>query len=144
MHGNLPALVAALRDVREAEVDIVVAGGDVLPGPMPRETLARLFDLGVFTKFIIGNGEVAVLQEMAGKEPTGVPAQYRHVITWTAQQLDDSRKSLIAAWPKTLRIDISGIGQVFVCHATPQNEDDIFTRITPEERLSRATRAEIS
>jgi len=66
------------------------------------------------------------------------------VITWTAQQLDDSRKSLIAAWPKTLRIDISGIGQVFFCHATPQNESDIFTRITPEELLSRATRAEIS
>jgi putative phosphoesterase len=137
IHGNPPALEAVLRDVREAEVDIVVVGGDVLPGPMPSETLTRLFDLDVPAKFIKGNSEVAVLQEMAGKEPTGVPAQHRHVITWTAQQLDDARKSLIAACPKTLRIDISGIGRVFFCHATPQNENDIFTRITPEERLSR-------
>ena len=117
IHGNLPALEAVLRDVREAEVDIVVVAGDVLPGPMPSETLTRLFDLDVPAKFIMGNGEVAVLQEVAGKEPTGVPAQHRYEITWTAQQLDDARKSLIAAWPKTLRIDISGIGRVFF--ATP-------------------------
>jgi Icc-related predicted phosphoesterase len=45
IHGNLPALEAVLRDIRQAEADRIVVGGDVLPGPMPRETLARLLDL---------------------------------------------------------------------------------------------------
>jgi len=45
IHGNLPALEAVLDDVRRAQVDEVVVGGDVLPGPMPRETLRRLLDL---------------------------------------------------------------------------------------------------
>lgn len=136
IHGNLPALEAVLREVRQAEVDLVVVGGDVLPGPMPRETLARLLELDIPTKFIIGNGEVAVLQEIAGKEPTGVPAQYRPVISWTARQLD-SFETLLGAWPKTLRVEVPGIGRVFFCHATPQNENDIFTRATPEEPLLR-------
>jgi hypothetical protein len=42
VHGNLPALEAVLEDVRRAGVEQVVVGGDVLPGPMPRETLACL------------------------------------------------------------------------------------------------------
>jgi Icc-related predicted phosphoesterase len=39
IHGNLPALEAVLEDLRRAGADHVVVGGDVLPGPMPRETL---------------------------------------------------------------------------------------------------------
>jgi Icc-related predicted phosphoesterase len=39
IHGNLPALEAVLQEIRQAEVDQVVVGGDVVPGPMPRETI---------------------------------------------------------------------------------------------------------
>jgi Icc-related predicted phosphoesterase len=39
IHGTLPALEAVIRDIRNAKVDQVVVGGDVVPGPMPRETL---------------------------------------------------------------------------------------------------------
>ena len=45
IHGNLPALEAVLEDVARARADQIVIGGDVVPGPMPRETLARLVDL---------------------------------------------------------------------------------------------------
>jgi hypothetical protein len=41
IHGNLPGLEAVLKDIRQADIDHVVVWGDVLPGPMPRETLAR-------------------------------------------------------------------------------------------------------
>jgi Icc-related predicted phosphoesterase len=40
IHGNLPALEAVLAEVRAERVDHIVVGGDVLPGPMPAETLA--------------------------------------------------------------------------------------------------------
>ena len=64
IHGNLPALDAVLEEIRAAATDLIVVGGDVLPGPMPVETLARLSSLEIPTQFIQGNGEVAVLAEM--------------------------------------------------------------------------------
>lgn len=45
IHGNLPALDTALEEIRRADVDRIVVGGEVVPGPMPRETIARLLDL---------------------------------------------------------------------------------------------------
>ena len=45
IHGNLPALEAVLAEVRAAAVDRIVVGGDVLPGPMPRETMDCLLAL---------------------------------------------------------------------------------------------------
>lgn len=68
IHGNLPALEAVIEEIRHERVDHVVVGGDVLPGPMPRETLARLAGLGIPAQCVYGNGEVAVLEQMAGKQ----------------------------------------------------------------------------
>lgn len=134
IHANLPALEAVLEEVREANVNRVIIGGDVVPGPMPRETLARLFDLDVPTQFIQGNCEVADLAEMAGKDP-GVPAQAREYVRWAARELDPDHVRLFASWPKTLRVQIEGLGQVLFCHGTPRNENEIFSRLTSEERL---------
>jgi diadenosine tetraphosphatase ApaH/serine/threonine PP2A family protein phosphatase len=36
---------------------------------------------------------------------------------------------------KTLRLEIPGLGEVLFCHATPRNENECFTRLTPEDRL---------
>jgi predicted phosphodiesterase len=135
IHANLPALEAVLEEIRQVGADHVVVGGDVLPGPMPRETLTYLLDLGIPVEFIYGNGEIAVLEQMAGKDPATVPENYRPVIRWTAQQLRPEYEGLLARWPKTVTLGIPGIGEVLFCHATPRNENEIFTRLTPEERL---------
>jgi hypothetical protein len=42
---NLPALEAVLAEVRAAGVDQIVIGGDVVLGPMPRESLECLLGL---------------------------------------------------------------------------------------------------
>jgi diadenosine tetraphosphatase ApaH/serine/threonine PP2A family protein phosphatase len=137
IHGNLPALEAVRQEIRheKEKVDRIVVGGDVLPGPMPRETLELLRDLDPPADFIYGNGEVAVLEQMAGKEPSAVPQAFRPVIRWTAQQLNPEHQQWLSSWPKTLTLEIAGLGSVLFCHATPQNENDIFTRLTPEARL---------
>jgi len=87
IHGNLPALEAVLQEIRQEKVDHIVVGGDVLPGPMPRETLELLRDLDPPAHFIYGNGEIAVLQQMAGKEPAVSQAVRPH------HQLDGSASS---------------------------------------------------
>ena len=135
IHGNLPALDAVLRDVRTAAVELVVIGGDVVPGPMPLECLQRLFAFDeVPVAFIRGNGELAVLAAMAGEDP-GVPPVFREVIEWNAAQLSDQREAL-ASWPKTIVQDAGGAGRVLFCHATPRDENEIFTAITPVERVA--------
>jgi predicted phosphodiesterase len=32
-------------------------------------------------------------------------------------------------------VEISGLGDVLFCHATPRNDTEIFTTLTPEDRL---------
>jgi putative phosphoesterase len=136
IHGNLPALDAVLGDIRAAKVDRVVVGGDVLPGPMPRETLARLLELDIPVQFIVGNGDRVVREQMAGRESSEVPEPFREVIRWNAAQLRPEDERMLASWPKTARVQIAGLGDVLFCHATPRNDVEIFTRLTAEDRLA--------
>lgn len=137
VHGNLPALEAVLAEVRRAAVDLVVVGGDVVPGPMARETLACLLDLDPPARFLHGNGESAVLAQRAGHEED-VPEPAREVVRWQAEQLGGDEARVLAAWPATLRVGVPGLGEVLFCHATPRNDTEIFTRRTPDEALAPA------
>ena len=130
IHGNLPALDAVLLDVAAAEVDEIVVGGDVVPGPMPRESLARLLDLDRPLHFVQGNGDREVIA------PTGaVPEAFRDAMRWNAEQLSAEDRQRLAAWPATTRREIVGLGAVLFCHATPRNDTEIFTRQTSDDRL---------
>jgi predicted phosphodiesterase len=133
--GNLPALEAVISDLHGRGVDLIVIGGDVLPGPMPCETLECLLALNTPVQFIRGNGESAVLAHLAGRNLGKVPEQARESVCWSAEQLSPKLAEFIAVWPSTLRIAIAGIGDVLFCHATPRNDTEIFTRQTPENRL---------
>ena len=135
IHGNLPALEAVLDEVRRARVDRIVVGGDVFPGPMPHEVLQALLSFGAPVDFIYGNGEVAVLEDLAGRIPSLVPESYRPLIRWNAEQLDDAQRQIVASWPMTRRLEIPSIGDVLFCHATPRDVNEIFTALTAEERL---------
>ena len=146
IHGNLPALEAVLQEIRQADVDQIVVGGDVVPGPMPRETLSRLLELDLPTHFIYGNGELAILAQMAGARTGSVtywgttsgarPAEsIVEIYRWTAAQLQPEFEPVLARWPKTLQLEIDGLGKVLFCHSTPRSETEGFTRLTAEDRL---------
>jgi len=135
IHGNLPALEAVLDDVHRADVDLIVVGGDVFPGPMCREALALLRDLDVSVRFIRGNGDRDTLALATGDRRVGVPEQHLPAMRWVAAQLDDRDRRTIAEWPASLSLDIDGLGRVLFCHATPQSDTAIFKRLTSEDRL---------
>ena len=42
---------------------------------------------------------------------------------------------VLASWPKTIRLEVPGLGGVLFCHGTPASETDAFTRLTPEDVL---------
>jgi len=135
IHGNLPALDAVLADIRAAGIDEIVVGGDVLPGPMPCETLDRLLSLDVPVRLISVNGEREVLARLNGFENERLPATFRDVIRWSAQQLGAHHIAAITSWPPQLELEIEGLGTVLFCHATPRNDIEIFTRNTREAHL---------
>lgn len=135
VHGNLPALSAVLAEIRREGVEQVVIGGDVVPGPMPGECLAALRELEIPTRFIHGNGERAVLQAHRGEDLTAIPPHAHPAIRWVVEQLSADELGTLASWPSTYRHEVQGLGEVLFCHATPQNDTDIFTIRTPEESL---------
>jgi putative phosphoesterase len=140
IHGNLPALEAVLQDIHKEKVDLVVVGGDVFPGPMPVETITRLLALNIPVDYLHGNGDREVLAQMRGAETDWyrtAPEQWREPVRWTAQQLQPEHERMLAAWPKTISLEIRGLGEVLFCHATPRNDTEIFTRRTPEDRVAK-------
>ena len=146
VHANMPALEATLAEVRAVGADLIVFGGDVIPGPMVRETLSCVLHLDIPAQFIHGNGELAALAQINAPDPSAVtywgttgdatlPEPFRDVIRWTAKQVKPDYTRVLASWPRTIRVEIPGLGHVLFCHATPHSETDAFTRLTPEDVL---------
>lgn len=136
IHGNLPALEAVLAEVRAAGVDRIVIGGDVVPGPMPRETVSALMSLETPVHFLRGNGEREILSVLRGTGlSASVPEAFHDTMRWVAQNLSAEQAALLASWPLTVRLMLPDLGEVLFCHATPRDDDEIFTRLTPAERL---------
>ncbi len=122
VHGNLPALEAVLDDLeRDGGVDAIVVGGDVLWGPMQSECLELLQTVGA--TFVSGNCERDVLSH--GSD----------VDRWCYERLGDRDRALVASWPRVAALDVDGLGHVVCCHATPRDDEEILTRITPDEEV---------
>jgi predicted phosphodiesterase len=128
VHGNLPALEAVLAEV---DADLILVGGDVVAGPWPAETLGRLRALGDRGRFIRGNADREVVEPSregrAGGPPPGVMEFVRERLT--VDQLE-----FLAALPLTETVKVDGLGEVLFCHATPRSDEELLTRISPDER----------
>ena len=135
VHGNLPALEAALAAADAAGAGTIVFGGDLVPGPMPGEVVERVRALGPRARAIRGNGDRLVVDAFDGRLPDALPAPLRELLAWTAAQLDRSQRDFLAALPPTLALAVAGVGDVLVCHATPDSDETLVTARTPDARL---------
>jgi putative phosphoesterase len=136
IHSNLPALDAVLQEVEQEHPDLILIGGDIVPGPMPRATLERLLALGDKVRYIRGNCEREVVAAFDGQPPR--PAMSEEVIAttrWTAQQLERSQRDFLAQLPEQATFSVEGLGDILFCHGSPRSDEEIITAATPEERL---------
>lgn len=143
IHGNLPALegvLAAIDRERREVPEVIVIGGDVALGPMPRETLDSLLARGDRLRWIRGNCDRLVVDAFDGRPLDHLPSQLREVVEWTAGQLDASHRDFLAALPLTLVVEVEVLGAVLFCHATPRSDEEIITALTPVERLRTVVR----
>jgi putative phosphoesterase len=135
IHGNLPALDAALAAIEPLDLDAILIGGDIVLGPMPAETLERLRALGSRARFIRGNCDRLVVEAFDGAPSRKLPAPVAETIAWTATQLSRDQRDFLATLPQTLSLDVHALGPVLFCHATPRSDEEIVTMRSPDERL---------
>jgi predicted phosphodiesterase len=132
IHGNLEALDAVLGDPRAADPDVVLVGGDAVPGPFAREVLARLAGLPVPVVWIRGNGEREVV-EAIGKPPPEGDDMAAITESLTASAIGAEQASELGGLPLTVEI-----GGVLYCHASPRRDDEMLTRLAAAERFETA------
>lgn len=122
VHGNIRALEAVLQEIPEDAT--IVVGGDVAVGPHPSETLERLRALGDRVLWVRGNADRELTPGEPGLAPAGALEPVR-------AELTDEQIAFLYGLPPTVQID-----KVLFCHATPRNDVDVFTELTPEDRVA--------
>jgi predicted phosphodiesterase len=128
VHGNLPALRAVLAEIDRDPVDAIVVAGDLVGGPLVRESLELLSAREEPTHWVSGNSEreavAAYDGESAIDDPSGRAAE------WSARALDRRWRDELASWPISLALD-----GVCFCHGSPRRDDETLTRGTPDETM---------
>jgi putative phosphoesterase len=132
VHGNLPALEAALREADEEGVDLVLSGGDLLLGPQPAECLDRLRERGA--TFIRGNCDRGVSGDLKTEQDAWDDPWLART-TWTAKQLTEEQLDFVRSWPEVVSRDVVDLGTVLFCHGSPRSDEEILTAISPPKRL---------
>src|SRR4051795_11878549 len=137
IHGNLPALDAVLAEIELHDVDGIVVGGDVVPGPFMAETVDRLRGLGDRARFVMGNGDREVVERFdagAGVDVAG-DSQFERFTAWAASRLDRNQRDFLAAFEPVVRLPVDDVGPVLFCHGSPRSDTEMITQLTPPERL---------
>ena len=139
IHGNLPALEAVIKVIKEIDPDHIVVGGDVVTGPMPVECLEALKELNESYQmsYIHGNAESEVLRAVAGEEPRGFTENNDAIAQWVASKLSAEQLEEIKSWSLTCTIENAHGDEILFCHATPQNDIDVFTSNSSDEKVER-------
>lgn len=130
IHGNLTALEAVLRDIKERGVDQVVNLGDlVFRGPYPSEVLAALQDLKAPT--LRGNTEDWLFEDWG----EAVPGDFRpKVVEWTRAMLHPDELAYLRDLPFSLRLELDD-NRFLLVHASRRSTEDGFLPDTHEEKL---------
>jgi len=127
VHGNVDALDAVLAELEGIGVDAIVLGGDHVGGPWPAETLERLRSLRGDIRWIRGNGERELVPGEEGLAPASI-------VDFVRGTLSDADVRELAGAPLTVTLDVDGLGPVLFCHATPRDDTEIRTAISPDAR----------
>jgi predicted phosphodiesterase len=115
-----------LAELEREGVEAIVLGGDCVHGPQPEETLERLRELGERALWIRGNTDRLIAGDDESDDLHG----------WVAAAIGDEGVAFLESLPLTQRLEVDGLGDTLFCHATPRDDEEIVTPLTPDERLA--------
>jgi putative phosphoesterase len=147
IHGNLPALRAALARIDELGIADVVCGGDLVGyGPHPDEVCALVDERGI--PAIYGNYDYAIARDL---EDCGCAYVTRHdrelgqrSVEWTLEHTGRAAKDFMRDLPFDLRLEVGG-HDVHVVHGSARKVNEYLFEDKPArlyERLAAAETAE--
>ncbi len=129
IHGNLPALTAALAHIDTIDIDRIVCLGDIVG--YGSDPVACLDLVRSRTEYVVlGNHDFAAVNIPARRDFNSHAAK---AIVWTAQQLSPADKAYIKTLPYRLGIDT----MLFV-HASPDHPERMRYILTAMEAKQQA------
>ena len=148
VHGNLPALEAALARTKELGIERVYCGGDLVGyGPHPTEVCALIEDRGIPT--IYGNYDYAIGRDLEDCGCAYVTQHDRELgqrsVDWTLAHTDRRAKDFMRKLPFDLRFTV-GAEQVHLVHGSPRKVNEYLFEDKPArlyERLAAAEEADM-
>jgi putative phosphoesterase len=126
VHGNATALEAVLDDVRREAPDVIVFGGDLTWGPLPRETLDLVAGLDFPAAWVRGNADRTLL------EPVNDPSERE---AWLREHHNGDDLAQVGSFVDALVVEIHGLGPTRFCHGSPRSDEELVTPGTPEARM---------
>ncbi len=133
IHGNLPALGAALADARARGAQKIYCAGDLTGyGPFPSEVCRLLAAKQITT--IIGNYDVkviGVLNRSDDLKGNMKPGKWK-ILNWTRSHLDGDAQRFLSGLPDAHRERLAGGFELLMVHGSPLSaEDALYPSITP-------------
>lgn len=116
-HANLPALEAALEDIRAEGVKAIYHTGDAIGiGPFPAEVLDRLLHTaGV--RLVMGNHDALFAHGLPEPRPAWMSEGEAAHQRWVHDQIDPALRPVVASWPWSIDEEIGGVPVTFVHYA---------------------------
>lgn len=137
MHGNRLGLDAVLDDLNGERFDQMVCLGDAIQGgPQPRETVARLRELGCAV--VMGNADAWLLSGVDSNVEKIEPerkVKMEKIRLWSLGQLDETDLALIREFQPTVQIDLPEGGKLVCGHGSPKSFDDVILPTISDDEL---------
>lgn len=133
VHGNLPALQAAVAAAGDAGAEAHVYLGCLTWGPAPRQVFALAEQADVPVYFLRGNGERAAIEI-----GSGVRAPLTAVDEWMVPAHGPELLGRLARMPAALTVTVDGLGSVRLCHGSPRSDTELLTPGASADRIAAA------
>jgi putative phosphoesterase len=135
VHGNLPALMAVLRDAETLGVSMFLNSGDsVGPAPFNRETLDEIMRGEVIS--VIGNfdREMLGLRNVPEEEVLEAARPKAMTTRLIVSELEGAEAEWLETLPEKMRLNVAG-KKVLLTHGSPASINEKVTVDTPEARM---------
>lgn len=133
IHGNLPALDAALDRIEQLRPDRLVVAGDIgVGGPDIAACWTRVQALGC--PMLRGNHERYVFDFGTPRAKQEWTSERFGPVQWAVSQLGAAARAEMAALPMTLRLPEAP--DVLFVHGSPRSDHDLVFPYTPENELA--------